>query len=286
MSLRFLIVEGNTHDTREAYRKALGATPAESYGRLMASLAGGAHFDILRAADADGTLPTGARLSDYDAAILTGSALHLWQREPESLRQVEVAREIFRAGIPFFGSCWGLQVATVAAGGDVHKNPRGREFGIARRIMPNAAGAAHPLLEGRGCVFDAPCTHLDEVARLPSDSTLLASNAISQVQAAEIRHEGGTFWGVQYHPEFSFSTLAYLIERRTVNLIDEGFLADENQARTMAADLRQLDREPGSRQIAWRHGLERDVTDTVERVTELRNFLEARVKPHAIARAA
>lgn len=286
MTIRFLILEGNTRDTREAYRKALGATPAESYGRLMASLAGGAQFDILNAPDADAALPRGTRFSDYDAAVLTGSALHLWQREPESLRQIEAAREIFRAGIPFFGSCWGLQVAAVAAGGDVHKNPRGREFGIARRIMPNAAGAAHPLLEGRGCVFDAPCTHLDEVARLPADSTLLASNAVSQVQAAEIRHEGGTFWGVQYHPEFSFSTLAYLIERRTANLIEEGFLANEAQATAMAADLRHLDKEPTSRQIAWRHGLERDVTDTAQRVTELRNFLEARVKPHAIARAA
>lgn len=286
MSLRFLIVEGNTRDTRELYRSALGATPAESYGRLMASLAGGAQFDVLNAADADGALPKGARFADYDAAILTGSALHLWQREPETLRQIEVSREIFRANIPFMGSCWGLQVAAVAAGGDVHRNPRGREFGFARRIMPNAAGMAHPLLEGRGPVFDAPCTHLDEVARLPADSTLLASNAVSPVQAAEIRHEGGTFWGVQYHPEFNFSTLAYLIERRTANLIEEGFLASETQAQTMAADLRQLDREPNSRQIAWRHGLDRDVTDTAARVTELRNFLEARVKPHAIARAA
>ena len=56
MSLRFLIVEGNTRDTRELYRSALGATPAESYGRLMASLAGGARSEERRAADACGAL--------------------------------------------------------------------------------------------------------------------------------------------------------------------------------------------------------------------------------------
>ncbi len=60
----------------------------------------------------------------------------------------------------------------------------------------------HPLLEGRPLAFDAPAIHLDAIAELPGQATVLASNEMAPVQAAEIRHEGGLFWGVQYHPDF------------------------------------------------------------------------------------
>lgn len=285
MDLRFLIVEGNTRETRETYRRESGQMPSEAYGALMTRLGGG-RFDIVFAADADAALPAGRALADYDAAVITGSALHLWQGEPESQRQVELARAIFSAGIPFFGSCWGLQVAAVAAGGAVHRNPRGREIGFARRITPNAAGKAHALLAGRPASFDAPCTHLDEVASLPPDATLLASNAVSEVQAAEIRHAGGTFWGVQYHPEYTLSTLGYLVNRRAETLIEEGFFADHAQKDAFIADLAALDAEPDLRHVAWRYGLGPEVTDPALRPLELVNFIETRVKPRAIARAA
>ncbi|MFY8113828.1 MAG: type 1 glutamine amidotransferase [Rhabdaerophilum sp.] len=286
MSLRFLIIEGNTREVREGYRAGQGVTPAEGYGNVMVGLAGDARYDILHAADADAALPAGTGFADYDAAIITGSALHLWQRAPEALRQVEAARAIYRAGIPFFGSCWGLQVAAVAAGGDVRRNPRGREVGFARKITRNAAGQAHPLLDGRPDVFDAPCSHLDEVAVPPPGAVILASNAVSPVQAAEFRFDGGTFWGVQYHPEYTLADLAFLIDRRMATLIEEGFFPDEAAKSTYVAELRRLAGQPAARDLCWRHGLGPDVTDPHLRVTELRNFIESRVKPFAFAREA
>ena len=54
-----------------------------------------------------------------------------------------------RLAHPAFGSCWGLQIAAVAAEGDVQRNPLGREVGIARRILPTDPGRSHPMLEGR-----------------------------------------------------------------------------------------------------------------------------------------
>lgn len=285
MSLRFLIIEGNTREVREGYREGQGVTPAQGFGNVMLALAGGGHYDILHATDADASLPAGTGFGDYDAAVLTGSALHLWQRQPEALRQVEVARALYRAGIPFFGSCWGLQVAAAAAGGDVQRNPRGREMGFARKITRNANGRLHPLLAGRPDVYDAPCSHLDEVAVPPPDATILASNAMSHVQAAEFRFEGGTFWGVQYHPEYSLSDLAFLIDRRMASLIEEGFFADQAAKERYVAELRQLD-AGAPRGLCWQHGLGPDVTDPALRMTELRNFIETRVKPHAVSRAA
>lgn len=273
MSLRFLVVEGSPALSANRYRDALGRSPAEHYGDVVTRLNGGGHYDIARAADADGCLPNGAALADYDGVVLTGSPLHLWKREPESMRQVEFAREVFKANVPFFGSCWGLQVAAVAAGGAVHKNPRGREFGFARRIAPTPEGAEHPLLANRPALFDAPCSHLDEVAELPADSTLLASNAVSRVQAAEIRHAGGTFWGVQYHPEFGHDVLAYILDQRAQDLVHEGFFADAAQSAAYSADLVALEAKPDRKDICWRLGINADVADPALRATEISNFL-------------
>ncbi|MCA0402056.1 MAG: type 1 glutamine amidotransferase [Proteobacteria bacterium] len=286
MSVRFLVIEGNSSEIRDFHRSTRGITPAEDYGNLLVRIAGGGAYDVLLAADAGASLPKGMTFADYDAVVITGSALNIWQMAPEATRQIEVARAVFKANVPFFGSCWGLQLATVAAGGSVHANPRGYEVGFARKIRVTKAGAVHPLLEGRPDVFDAPCTHYDEVASLPPDSTLLASNDMSQVQAAEIRHEGGTFWGVQYHPEYSPAYIAFLIEKRIRNMVRDGFFANEAQQAAYIADLRALDAEPGIKHVAWRHGLGPDVTDPQLRVTEIRNFIEARVKPRALMRAA
>ena len=286
MSLRFLIIEGNTQEIREGYKVGTGVTPAEGYGNVLLGIAGAGHYDILTATDAGASLPKGTGFSDYDAVVITGSALHLWKQEPEAMRQVEVARAIYRANVPFFGSCWGLQVAAVAAGGEVKANPRGREMGFARKITPNAAGFAHPLLRDRPAAFDAPCSHLDEVSTLPPDATLLASNAVSQVQAAEFRYEGGTFWGVQYHPEYSLNDLAFLIDRRMGSLVNEGFFRDEAQKNSYVEDLRAIGQDTARNDIAWRYNIGRELVEAEARVTELRNFIEARVKPRAFSRAA
>lgn len=291
MSLRFLVVDGNIRSERDQLKSDFGATPGEHYGDVLMECVGSgangkASYDIVCPADPDAAIPHNAAISDYDGVVLTGSSLHLWADDPESRRQVDFAREVFRAKVPFFGSCWGLQIAAVAAGGAVHHNPRGREMGYARKIMLNEAGRTHKMLAGRPAVFDAPCAHLDEVATLPPDSTLLASNAISQVQAAEFRFEGGTFWGVQYHPEFSHALTAHLIEKRGAPLFKEGFFSTPAQHAAYVADLRALDASETPKHVAFRHGLGPDVTDPVLRTTELRNFIETWAKPHHEKRSA
>jgi Glutamine amidotransferase class-I len=117
---------------------------------------------------ADGeALPLGAALADFDGVMLPGSPLHIYDRTSIVTRQIDFARAVFAAGIPVWGSCWGLQLATVALGGSVRCNPRGRELPIARAISVTEAGRAHPLLASRPAVFDALCSHLDEIETLP-----------------------------------------------------------------------------------------------------------------------
>ena len=278
MTLRLLVVEGNVRAGREAYRAGYGRTASESYVATLASLAPEAEFDICLAADADAALPSGATLGDYDGVFITGSSLNLYDGGPAIERQVVLARAVSAVGTPMFGSCWGLQLAAAAAGGEVVKNPRGREIGIARDIRLTEAGKDHPLLTGRSKPFDAICSHLDCVAAVPSGSRVLASNAMSEVQAIEVAMNGSIFWGVQYHPEFSLAEIAAIVKRGAAALAAERVYADEETALAYADGLATLDRDPSRRDLAERFEIGPDILDPSRRQLELVNFLDRQAR--------
>src|SRR5436853_1790351 len=186
MSPRLLVVEGNTAEMRGKQVDAGGRVMSEGYADLLRHLLPQAVVDICYPADPGANLPIGG-LDGYDGVAITGSALNVYGGGPEIERQIELAREVLRAKTPLFGSCWGLQVVTVAAGGVVRANPKGREIGIARRIALTPAGRDHPMYAGKASVFDAVTVHLDEVETLAPGTTVLASNAQSYVQSVAIR---------------------------------------------------------------------------------------------------
>jgi GMP synthase (glutamine-hydrolysing) len=284
MALRFLVVEGNTRGARQAHRQSYGLMPSESYAAVLQEIAGDAVCDLAFPADEGANLPDAAGLESYDGIVLTGSHLNIYDRTPEILRQIDLMRAIYASGTPSFGSCWGLQVAAAAAEGDVRQNPLGREIGFARRLTPTETGRVHPLLDGRPGAYDAPAIHLDMVTVTPPGCTILATNAVSAVQAAEIRVDGGTFWGVQYHPEFSLGELAVILGRRTGILVNEGFCRTPEEAASYVAELKALHDTPGDAALAWRHGLDAEVLDPVRRTREIRNFIAHGVRPAKSAR--
>jgi GMP synthase (glutamine-hydrolysing) len=279
MALRILVVEGNTRAMRASHAAVYGLTPCESFAAVLASLERDLACDFAFPADEGANLPDPAGLAGYDGVVMTGSGLHVYDMTPAVTRQIDLMRAVYAAGVPVFGSCWGLQIATVAAGGEVKRNGRGREIGFARNIAPTEAGGAHPLLAGRPPAFTCPASHLDEVTALPAGGVALATSAFSAVQAVEIRHDGASFWGVQYHPEYALDELAAVLERRADALVAEGFCRTVEDAAGIAADLRALHADPGRRDLAWRYGLDDEVLEAPRRTAELRNFIERRVKP-------
>ncbi len=282
--IRLLVVEGNVREAREAHARSYGRTPGDSYAAVVRQLEPSAICDVAMPADEGSNLPDPAGLQSYDGIFLTGSALHIYQLAPPVTRQIELMRAIYRSGTPCFGCCWGIQMGTVAAGGTVQANPAGREIGFARRISPTTAGSTHPLLSGRPASFDAPAIHLDAVCVPPGDMTVLAANAMTPVQAAEIRHDGGVFWGVQYHPEFSLTETAAILRRLAEPLMREGFRRTQADVDRYCDDLAALDEEPARCDLAWAHGLDEQVLDPLLRLTEIRNFLAHRVRPGISAR--
>ena len=275
---RVLVIDGNTAAIRARQNAALGYDSGAGYLNVLRRLNPALHCDVVRPADGDPELPHGVGLCDYDGVTMTGSALNIYNGGAAITRQVDFAKAVFAAGVPFFGSCWGLQVAVTAAGGEVRANPRGREFGFARRITLTEAGRSHPVYAGKPAVFEAPTIHLDEISALPPGAVELASNDMG-LQAAAFVHRRGTFWGVQYHPEYDYLDIAAAAERYGQTLVTEGMFHDEAALAAYARDLRALQRSPTDAPLLWQHGLGAAMRSADLRLIELRNWLNSQVLP-------
>lgn len=272
--LKLLVAESEPKADREARRARVGRSSGETYVDLLRRLAPGAGVDRVRPADLDKAPPDAAALRGYDAVLLTGSPLHLYEPTAEAEREIGFMRAVFASGTPAFGSCAGLQAAAVAAGGRVRAGARPREAGFARRITATAEGRVHPLLRGRPAAWDACAIHGDEVAELPPGATRLAGNSHTTVQAAEIRSGEGVFWGVQYHPELSLHEIAAALRSERAALTHEGLARCEQEVDSYADAIEALDRDASRVDLAWRLGLDAEVIDAERRCVEIRNFLE------------
>ena len=268
---KILLMEGNIAE-RRAKGAALGVR--SSSGIYRDSLL--AHFpdleiDIFNPED---PLPGRNALAAYDGMIISGSGLHAYDTDFAVTNQIALVREAAEAGLPIFGSCWGLQIAAMAAGGLVEYHAQGREVGFARKIMVTEAGRNHPMFARKGPVFDAPCIHYDEVTRLPERATLLATNAHSEVQAALIPLANSEIWAVQYHPEFDAPHLADLYRLYADDMVGQGFFADLNELEDYAARLTALDSHPDNAALAWQLGVDADITDDARRRAEIIAWVE------------
>lgn len=278
-STRLLVIEGNTAEARARQVKFGGEAASEGYARLLRELFPQAVVDICYPADPGANLPDGGGLEGYDGIAITGSSLNIYNREPAIEQQIELLRAAFTTGTPVFGSCWGLQLITVAAGGAVRRNPLGREVGFGRRIRLTEHGAGHPMFEGKPPVFEAMTVHLDEVETLPEGARLLASNDHSVVQAAEVPVGNTMAWGVQYHPEYPFREMAAIFRRLSPSLVVEGFFLDEEEEESFIADLEKLERDPTNHALVWRNGVDGAVISKDLRTREIRNWVQHQVIP-------
>lgn len=270
---RILVMEGNTAKVRARLRERGMRNSSEIYAEAIRADLPDAVIDIVNAADEEERLPDGGGLTRYDGFVVSGSAFHAYDRGPAVDRQIELLRRAAQAGLPVLGSCWGLQIAVVAAGGEVAPCIKGREFGFARQITPTPEGRAHPMLASRGPAFDAPCVHKDEVVRLPDGARLLASNAHSPVQAAIIPLGRSEVWAVQYHPEFDLRQVADLYCLAARSLLEEGRFADQADLDGHVARLRRFAADPTDAGLALELGLDMDVAHDAERRTEITAWL-------------
>ena len=279
-----LVIEGNTPETMAEHVSYGGVPASQGYAGLLRELLPGAAVDICYPADPGAALPAAAALQGFDGIAITGSSLHIYSGEQPVTRQIDLVRTALTTGTPLFGSCWGLQVITVAAGGQVRRNPKGREVGFGRGIRLTDDGRRHPMYAGKVEVFNAPTFHLDEVETLPPGATVLATNAMSAVQAVELHTGDTTAWAVQYHPEYPLRELATITRRTGHQLVGEGFFADDADLGRFADDLDALDKNPSCKRLSWRYGISHNVLDKTLRVSEIANWIEFQVLPQRAKR--
>jgi GMP synthase (glutamine-hydrolysing) len=258
---RLVLMEGNTRKKRARGAELGVRSSSQIYVEAIRTHFPDLELDTINAADEDWTFPDGRGWSDYDGLIVTGSSLHAYDTEFAVTNQIALVAEAGETGMPIFGSCWGLQIAVMAAGGQVEYNPRGREVGIARKIVPNETGRAHPIFSLKNAAFDAPCIHYDEVTRLPDNAVLLASNAHSKVQAALIPVGQSMVWSVQYHPEFDLKQLLQLYRLYGENMVKEGFFASEEAMADYTGKLERLIADPADMGLRWQLGMDQDILD-------------------------
>jgi|SoiMethySBSTD1v2_1073268.scaffolds.fasta_scaffold497282_2 GMP synthase (glutamine-hydrolysing) len=271
---RILVIDGNQAATRARHVSVGGTDSGDGYAATLKRLKPELEVDIVRPADEDPKLPNGVAVGDYDGAVISGSALNIYDRSAPVERQIDLAKAVFSAGVPCFGSCWGLQVGVTAAGGQVIRNPRGREFGFGRRIQLTAEGRDHDMFRGKPDVFEAVTVHVDTVATLPANATALAHNDMGLQAAVFPTAKGGSFWGVQYHPEYSVAEAAAMARRYAEVLIRDGLLKDQAELDALVADLTALDANPADARLAWRLGVGEGITDKRLKLAEINNWLE------------
>jgi GMP synthase (glutamine-hydrolysing) len=135
-----------------------------------------------------------ARLAAFapSAIILSGGPASV--AEPGSPRAIP---EIFAAGVPVLGICYGQQAMVEQLGGKVEGGSH-REFG---RAFLTASGAS-PLLNGwleAGSSEEVWMSHGDRVTALPAGFTVIGASP--DAPCAAIADEARRFYGVQFHPE-------------------------------------------------------------------------------------
>ncbi len=116
--------------------------------------------------------------------------------------------ELFTAGVPVLGLCYGFQAMAQALGGEVAPDGT-REYGRTELTVTDDAGALHAGLPTRHPVW---MSHGDSVVRAPEGFAVTAASERAAVAAFEDRRR--RLAGLQYHPEVGHSPHGQQVLRR------------------------------------------------------------------------
>lgn len=280
-SLRFLILDGYPKESRDQFDEVGMKLAWVLYRDMLIKYLPDAQYDVWLSSDNPDGAPTDNELKEYAAILWPGCNLTVYHDDIRSKCQLELAKRAYQLGIPGFGSCWGIQVAVYVAGGKVEAHPQGREMGVVRDIMITDEGLSHPMAEGKPRVFSHFVSHDDYITALPDCAVRIAGNAYSPVQAAAVEYLNGTFWAVQYHPEYDLHELARLIVAREPKLVKQGLFRGHDDLEEYVAKLEALAKEPDRKDLQWQLGINDTVLKDEIRQCDFINWLDKVVLPRA-----
>jgi GMP synthase (glutamine-hydrolysing) len=155
------------------------------------------------------TMPVAAMLDRNPAAvILSGGPASVYA---DGAPQVDP--ELFRAGVPVLGICYGFQAMARALGGEVARTGLREYGGTAVQAKPDTS----TLLAGQPAEQPVWMSHGDSVAAAPPGFAVTAATAGTPVAAFE--DDDRRLYGVQWHPEVKHSAFGQQV---LVNFLTRG----------------------------------------------------------------
>ena len=226
---KILIVEGNLREENQSFTDGGIKTHTESLKDSIAYFTDKIEIDVVNPSSDKNISEKVTDLDKYDGLIWGGSSLNIYNDTIEIRRQIEFMRECQKKIKKILAICWGLQVAVTVAGGQVKRCTNGSHRGIALNIEINNDGLQHPLYKNKSKIFNTPAFNFDEVAKLPNNSKLLASNPINKVMGVNFQSAASDIWGIQYHPEITYDKMISLIHFRKERLLNNNAFVDEQE---------------------------------------------------------
>jgi len=227
--LKLLIVEGNTKEENSNFNKAGCVPQSENFKQHIKMFEPNCEINIVEPGDDSAISKIIASLKKYDGIILTGSTLRIDDFSNEIKKHINFVKTCFKHEKKIFAACWGLQIATTAAGGKCRVAPSGPHVGIAYDIELTDEGKKHKLYSSKPHKFTTPAFNYDEVEIPPNNAVVLASNKINKFEALHFTVGNSEIWGLQYHPEIPYDYMIKLIKHRSKKLINNKSFKNETE---------------------------------------------------------
>ncbi|MDC0859870.1 type 1 glutamine amidotransferase, partial [Candidatus Pelagibacter sp.] len=220
MSLNILVVEGNNPEDSSVFIKAAKASCSQNLKNLVQKIEPSAGVKIINPSKDNETTEVLDNMDQYDGIIFTGGAMRINDMTDEIKKHINFASNCFKHGKKILAICWGLQVCSTAAGGQVAPAKNGAHIGIATDVKINDEGKKNLIYKNKKDIFTTPAFNFDEVIELPKGAKLLASDSINRVMAIYFKSGQSEIWGVQYHPDYEYWQMVNLSNARKDRLLN------------------------------------------------------------------
>ena len=229
MSLNILVVEGNNPEDSSVFIKAAKASCSQNLKNLVQKIEPSAEVKIINPSKDNETTEALDNIDQYHGIIFTGGAMRINDMTDEIKKHINFASNCFKHGKKILAICWGLQVCSTAAGGQVAPAKNGAHIGIATDVKINDEGKKNLIYKNKKDIFTTPAFNFDEVIELPKGAKLLASDSINRVMAIYFKSGQSEIWGVQYHPDYEYWQMVNLSNARKDRLLNNNIFKNEDE---------------------------------------------------------
>lgn len=258
MAANVLIVEGEPPEIALAGKRAAGATPARRVAAALAEIDPTLSFAFAAPFFSDHD-PAKIAFEGACGVLIAGSGFACRADDAAAGPFRDLCARAFAAGLPVFGSGWGLQILAASLGGAVEAGPE--PTAVARDLR----ALEHPMTAGRRSTFDALSFQQGAIAEPPAGAVVTALTASGGVHGFAVAEGGVDARGVLHRPDAHLADIAWRLAQA----------GDGRRPAATAHHLKLIGEDPVAHaRLAAKHRIGLDILDRAYHLTELRVWLE------------